>query len=311
MGVMTGYFGYYANYQGWYAPAANIHRAPISGRNFEYYSEDPYISGTFAALETKGALERGVIVDMKHFALNDQEEQRTGISTFTNEQALREIYLNAFEIGLKRGEGHGVMTAYNRIGTTWCGANKALLNDVLRGEWGFKGVALTDAFDMWKYQYMNPISALYAGNEQLLASDRNWNFNCEAAKEYLAYYEQDPVAMTEILQAAVKNICTAAFYTNSFDPDAVIEGTTDIGFNSTVTVGDDTVETTFENPDATIELLVTIDGNIGLRLSASPSPASTSPGRRWRPTSATSSSTAPEATSRSSGGTSPAPSLTI
>ena len=262
VGVLTGYVGYYCDYQGWYAPAANLHRSPLSGRNYEYYSEDPYLAGTFAALETKGANEHGLIVNMKHFALNDQEEQRTGVSEFITEQALREIYLNAFEIGIKGGDAHGVMTAYNRIGTTWCGANKALLQGILRGEWGFVGVALTDALDMWKYQYMDPVSALYAGNEQLLAS--SWTFDSLAGRAALDYYYQNPVDMTDVLQAATRNICNTVFFTNAFDPDYVPQGITDIGYAPTFTVGKDTLDLTAEELDTTLTFTVTVKNNIGL-----------------------------------------------
>ncbi len=134
---------------GWYAPAMNIHRTAFSGRNFEYYSEDGYLSGAMASTAINGAAESGVYSFMKHFALNDQETHRTDmLCTWSNEQAIREIYLKPFEMCVKNYEGKSmaVMSAFNYIGYKYAGANPELLNTVLRDEWGFKGMVLTDYF---------------------------------------------------------------------------------------------------------------------------------------------------------------------
>ncbi|MBP5231475.1 MAG: glycoside hydrolase family 3 C-terminal domain-containing protein [Clostridia bacterium] len=131
---------------GIYGPAANIHRSPFSGRNYEYYSEDGLLSGVMAAAEIEGLKETGVYCYFKHFAVNDQETNRDrgGLVTWLNEQALREIYLKGFEIGIKGGSGSGIMSSFNRIGTTPTAESAALLNTVLRDEWGFAGAVITD-----------------------------------------------------------------------------------------------------------------------------------------------------------------------
>ena len=129
---------------GWYAPAMNIHRSAYAGRNFEYYSEDSVLSGMMAAAEVSGAVEGGLVVYIKHFALNEQETNRDSVHTYSNEQAIREIYLKSFEYAVKDGGANGVMTSMNYIGDVYAGANEALITEVLRNEWGFKGVTLTD-----------------------------------------------------------------------------------------------------------------------------------------------------------------------
>lgn len=133
-------------YSGWYAPAVNIHRSQFGGRNFEYYSEDPLLSGKIAANVCKGARDKGLITYVKHFAFNDQETNRSdnGYAVWASEQSLREIYLKPFEYAVKEGETLGMMTSFNRIGTTWTGASYALLTEILRNEWGFDGVIITD-----------------------------------------------------------------------------------------------------------------------------------------------------------------------
>ena len=138
---------------GWYAPAMNIHRSAFAGRNFEYYSEDGFISGKMAANAIQGAAESGVYAFMKHFALNDQETHRTDmLCTWSTEQAIREIYLKPFEISVKEGKCTAVMSAFNYIGNKYAGANPELLNTVLREEWGFRGMVLTDYFGGYGYQ---------------------------------------------------------------------------------------------------------------------------------------------------------------
>lgn len=141
------------NVSGWYAPAMNIHRSAFAGRNFEYYSEDGVLSGIMAASAVQGAQEQGVYAFMKHFALNDQESKRTEmLCTWSTEQAIREIYLKPFEKCVKDADCHAVMSAFNYIGTTYAGSCPELLIDVLRGEWGFVGMVLTDYYGVYGYQ---------------------------------------------------------------------------------------------------------------------------------------------------------------
>ncbi len=154
---------------GWYAPAMNIHRTPFAGRNFEYYSEDGFMSGEMALEAADACAQKGVYGYIKHFALNDQEDYRNGLTTFSNEQAIREIYLKPFQTCIEdrstskimvqeydaasksytQKEAEipavmAVMTSFNRIGCTWAGGNYNLLTGVLRNEWGFDGTIITD-----------------------------------------------------------------------------------------------------------------------------------------------------------------------
>ena len=161
---------------GWYAPAVNIHRTPFSGRNYEYYSEDPLLSGKIASFAVSGAAEYGTLPYLKHFAVNDQEQNRNGICTWANEQAMREIYFRPFEICVKEAEVEiryyertvdeegevsfstsfstktikattGVMSAMNCVGATACVENYELLTGVLREDWGFEGTVISDSLD--------------------------------------------------------------------------------------------------------------------------------------------------------------------
>ena len=159
---------------GWYAPAMNIHRNAFSGRTFEYFSEDSLLSGVMASSEISGAKSKGVYSFMKHFALNDQETKRTEmLCTWTNEQAMREIYLKPFEMSVKEGGAQAVMSSFNYIGNTYAGADSALLQTVLRGEWGFKGFVLTDYFG--GYGYQNADQEVRAGNDSMLATTKITN----------------------------------------------------------------------------------------------------------------------------------------
>ena len=141
------------NVSGWYAPAMNTHRSAFAGRNFEYYSEDGLLAGKMAANAVAGAKEHGVYSFIKHFALNDQETSRTDLlSTWSNEQAIREIYLKPFELAVKEGGAQAAMSSFNYIGNEYAGACNELLQNVLRDEWGFRGMVLTDYFGGYGYQ---------------------------------------------------------------------------------------------------------------------------------------------------------------
>ena len=160
---------------GWYGPAMNIHRTAFAGRNFEYYSEDGVLSGRMASNAIMGAQEHGVYAYMKHFALNDQEGNRTSMAaTWSNEQAIREIYLKPFEISVKDADCHAVMSSFNYIGTRWAGGCKELLKNVLRGEWGFMGFVETDYFGV--YGYMTADQGVRNGCDLMLCTTGN-DFN--------------------------------------------------------------------------------------------------------------------------------------
>lgn len=132
------------NITAWYAPAMDTHRSPYSGRNFEYYSEDATLGAYTASNEVLGAAEKGQLMYIKHFFLNDMETHRAAVHTYSNEQAIREIYLKPFEYAIKYGGATGVMNSMNYVGDVYSGAHVGLLTNVLRGEWGFVGSVLTD-----------------------------------------------------------------------------------------------------------------------------------------------------------------------
>jgi beta-glucosidase len=158
-------------YSGWYAPAVNIHRSPFSGRNWEYYSEDGFLSGKMAAGVISGAKSKGVYTYVKHFAINDQETDRdkNGLITWLNEQSMREIYLKPFEMAVKEGKTNAIMSSFNRIGTVWAGGSYELLTEVLRNEWGFQGMVITDYNTN---EYMHTDQMIRAGGDLNLIQDK-------------------------------------------------------------------------------------------------------------------------------------------
>ena len=173
-GEMIGEMAHDMHVAGWYAPAMNIHRSAFSGHTFEYFSEDSLLSGAMASNEIAGAKSKGVYSFMKHFALNDQETNRTNmVCTWANEQSIRETYLKPFEMSVKEGGAQAVMSSFNYIGYTYAGASSNLLQTVLRDEWGFKGFVLTDYFG--GYGYQNADQEVRAGNDSMLATTKITN----------------------------------------------------------------------------------------------------------------------------------------
>lgn len=190
MGVMVGNEALDNGVNGWYAPGQNIHRSPFAGRNFEYYSEDAYLSGVMGASTISGASTKGVYSTVKHYAVNDQEANRVnnGVSSWVNEQAMREIYLRPFEyivknttqtIGYISDETGTVsereisgctamMSSYNRIGAVWAGGSTVLMQTVLRDEWGFEGMVISD-FNLYDYMYAD--QGIAAGTDLMLTYD--------------------------------------------------------------------------------------------------------------------------------------------
>lgn len=153
-----------ADIQGWYAPGVNLHRTPYNSRNFEYYSEDPVLSGALGAQCISGAKQEGLTCYLKHFAVSEAGKNPTLVKTWLTEQAMREVYLKAFEIAVKEGGTNAVMSAFNCIGDVFCGHNPALLQGVLRNEWGFRGAVITD----WWSTYMTIHECVLAGNDKML-----------------------------------------------------------------------------------------------------------------------------------------------
>lgn len=143
----------------WLTPAINIHRSPLCGRNFEYYSEDPLVSGKLAAAMVRGIQSRGVAACVKHFCVNNKETNRKNSDSILSERALREIYIKAFEIVVKESDVWSVMTAYNIINGTYTSESKDLIQGILRGEWGYEGLVITD----WN-NFAEPAREVLAGN---------------------------------------------------------------------------------------------------------------------------------------------------
>ena len=192
---------------GWYAPAMNIHRSAFAGRNFEYYSEDPFLSGAIAMNAVIGAERQGVYAYIKHFAMNDQETNRTNqLCTWFNEQSAREIYLKPFEMCVKNGGAKAVMTAFNFYGITPAEASSEVLNGILRDEWGFKGFALTDYYGVYGYQDADRM--IRNGNDcMLVAYDTETN------------HVTDTTSATSIkaMRQACKNIMYVSVNSRAYD----------------------------------------------------------------------------------------------
>lgn len=199
---------------GWYAPAMNTHRSAFAGRNFEYYSEDGVLSGYMAANATIGAAKQGVYAYLKHFALNDQETNRCGmLCTWATEQSIREIYLKPFEIAVKDGNAMAMMSSFNYIGTRWAGGSSELCNTVLRDEWGFRGLVLTDYFGV--YGYMNSDMAIRNGTDcMLVAYDTETNH----------VKDQTSATSVQAMRQACKNIMYTVVNSRAYDPENLKEG---------------------------------------------------------------------------------------
>ncbi len=207
------------SYTGWYAPAMNTHRSPFDGRYTEYYSEDGYLAGQMAANASLGASSKGSYVFIKHFALHDDgggmgfrmkpdggfefigyrggTGPRSGMSVWCNEQAMREVYFKPFQIAVEDGHATACMSAFNRVGYTWCGGSYELLTELLRNEWGFKGMVVTD---LSMYGYMNADQMIRAGGDIILTgSSAPVLFGNEYTKSL-------PAAQVLAMRNATKNV---------------------------------------------------------------------------------------------------------
>ena len=244
--------GLYSGTVGWYGPGMNIHRTPFAGRNFEYYSEDPFISGILGKAEVYGAAQKGMYAFIKHFAVNDQETHRDerGLATFLDEQAIREIYLRPFEITILDNEveifyneavkddtgkitgynkktatvpaATAIMTSFNRIGATWAGGHYNLITGVLRGEWGFNGFVLTDyEVGSGKGSYMDTCQSLAAGGDGKLKTvgmDALFGFDITKNKAYYEYARDAAhhIMYTVVNSAGMNGFVHGVEYVNGF-----------------------------------------------------------------------------------------------
>lgn len=205
----------------WYAPGCNLHRHPCGGRNFEYFSEDPLLSGKMAAAVIRGAQSKGITPTVKHFVCDEQETNKLsyGIFTWLSEQALRELYLRPFEIAVKEGHAKGIMTAYNRIGAHWCSGYKTLVTDLLCNEWGYDGFIVTDAYiNFTGNGYMDPVLAIYAGNHALLTSLWYIAEKAQFQANLKSTYKNDPVGFGQALRNSTYGLCKMVMQTAAFDP---------------------------------------------------------------------------------------------
>ena len=179
-----------------YGPGNNTHRTPYGGRNFEYYSEDGFLSGKISQYEVAAIQAKGVDVVMKHFALNDCEQDRIGLGVWLGEQAAREIYLKAFQAPFEYGDANGVMMAYTRWGTQWSGGNKNLVTGIMRGEWGSNGKSITD----------NVLTTYVNGVDGILAGTSYFDAMMPYVTQLLPQYEDDAVIVTAMREACHHNL---------------------------------------------------------------------------------------------------------
>lgn len=179
--------------EGLYGPAMNLHRNAYAGRNFEYYSEDGFLSGAIAAAEVKGIQSRGIYVYLKHFVLNDSETACRCISTWANEQSIRELYLKPFEMAVVDGGAWNVMNSFARLGVVWSGAHSGLMTEVLRNEWGMRGFALTDFSGNSAFASMGIMMKSFDVAHGLLAGTDCWDSSAvQWTDDLMKLYRNDP-----------------------------------------------------------------------------------------------------------------------
>ncbi|MDD3252765.1 MAG: glycoside hydrolase family 3 C-terminal domain-containing protein [Lachnospiraceae bacterium] len=196
---------------GLYGPAMNTHRNAYAGRNFEYYSEDGFLAGKIAAAEIRGIQSKGVYVYIKHFALNDSETGCRCISTWADEQSIREIYLKPFQTAVVEGGAYNVMNAFARIGTTWAGAHGGLMTDVLRNEWGMRGFAITDFSGNSALAARGIMLKSYDVVHGLLAGTDTWDSSAvQWTNDLLNLYKGDAVVTTAMREASHRILYTVA-----------------------------------------------------------------------------------------------------
>lgn len=192
-----------------YGPGANTHRSPYGGRNFEYYSEDGVLASEIGEAEVRGIEEKGVHVVIKHFALNDCEQDRIGLGVWLTEQAAREIYLRAFQGALESSQagGNGVMMAYTRWGTQWSGANAGLIKGILNEEWGCHGKQITDNV---LTTYVNGVDGVMGGTTAFDSMLAFYIINNGNGQGRLPEYRNDPVVVTAMREAAHSDLYATA-----------------------------------------------------------------------------------------------------
>ena len=201
-----------------YGPASNIHRNPYGGRHAEYHSEDGFLAGRCLANVTKGLSDGGKNGFIKHFVANDTEYHRVGLFTWMTEQALREIYLRPFEESIKRGEGCAVMSSFNRIGAIWTGGSQALCQGVLRNEWGFNGMMITDYTENGTLQDANQM--FRAGGNYTLSSSNFSAASQNAATPRFKWRVRE--SAKQVVWGSIRPLYTNYLYNNDDSHDAIV-----------------------------------------------------------------------------------------
>lgn len=228
MGLSMGVEANATGINGWYAPGINLHRTNYTSRNYEYYSEDPILSGNLAANVIHGAKINGLYCYMKHFVVSESGPNGRDWNTWLPEQVLREIYLKPFEISVKEGGSNAVMSSFNNLGSIWTGANHALLTDILRTEWGFQGTVVTDWSMGGEPGTMNTRQGIRAGNDIWL---NPMGFTLGGGLD-----TSDPTDIACARRAAHNVLYTLVdtiYYNHTFDHDSL-----DTIFNANVGVAD-------------------------------------------------------------------------
>ncbi len=195
-------------------PGANIHRGPLCGRNFEYYSEDPVLTGEIGAAMVNGIESNGVGTSVKHFVANNQETSRNVNDVIISERALREIYLKGFEIIVQKSQPWTIMSSYNKVNGTYTSESRDLLTDILRDEWGFEGVVMTDWFGG-----KNPVAQIHAGNDLLEPGTRKQYKTLKEAEENGDLSQEDIDTSVRRILKLILNSRKMELYAFSNAPD--------------------------------------------------------------------------------------------
>ena len=210
-GVMVGKEMEYFGVTLWLAPGMNIHRNPLCGRNFEYYSEDPYVAGTIAAAMTKGVQSNyGCGTTIKHFACNNQEDNRMGSDSIVSERTIRELYLKGFEIAVKESQPLSIMTSYNLINGVHAANNCDLCTDVARNEWGFKGMIMTDWTTTERDDSCTASGCMRAGNDLVMPG-------CFGDHDNMKKELEEGTLKLEDLKACIARLVSVIWKSNQYE----------------------------------------------------------------------------------------------
>lgn len=225
-GELLGEDGLWANVSGIQGPGLNLHTAPYCARNHEYYSEDAMLTNRMATAFMTGTWNKGTWSVLKHFAMNDMESNRSGLSTFFTEQSARENGIRAFHGAVTSGSLTGLMTAYNRIGTTFSGGHAGLQRQILRNEWGFEGWAMSD-YAAGGFDYMNWLDNIYAGGGALLCTSANYSSSNHGSMSDTKNYSlvQSDAAFQHQMQEALKHFMytfASSNAMNGLSPDSEV-----------------------------------------------------------------------------------------